>query len=314
MFVPLIKGERLGDVLNASTDGLKAALSSGKITYSKGVFSGRFDSKVSRDLRGLGAKWDLSDQVFRLPSDELPQDLKSAVALSESSFKMRMQSLSSKLDAVLEKSPWDRLNVGTIIKTSVFKMDSSFRANVQGISVQPEVSDRQASEIARLWEDGLKRKMKDATTHEMQELREKIKKSYFSGDRYGTLTKSIETAFSVSTRKAEFIARQETSLLTAAYQGGKYVESGFPYYLWRCVPGTPAHPTRHRHEQLSAMSDRGILFRWDDPPVSTGPRQAARNNNPGEDFNCRCRAIPVYVSAVSKVVKVPEHGYKVLAA
>ena len=278
------------------------------------MFSGRFNLKITSDLKALGAKWDSTDKVFRMPADDIPTDLQSVISLSETAFRRKTAAMVHKLDRLVTDSPWEGLSFADIFATAVYRMDREFRVNVKTISIQPEVTDFQAEKIGTDWETNLKRYVKDFTMEQMAELRERIKKTYLSGDRYGSLSKVIKDSFEVSQRKAEFLAQQETNLLTTAYQSSKYVEAGVPFYLWRCVPGTPAHPTRERHKQLSAMSDRGIVFRWDDPPVTTGPNEKARRNNPRQDYRCRCDGIPVQVPPGSRIVSLGDHRYRIQSA
>ena len=173
-------------------------------------------------------------------------------------------------------------------------MDKEFRKNVETITVQPAITDYEAKKISEEWQHNLERDIKGYNEKLVQDLRDKVKESYFSGDRYGSLIQGIQKSFGVTERKAEFLARNETNNLVAAYQGARYVEAGIPGYHWQAVSGTMAHPTRDRHGELSKMSKRGKVFYWDKPPRTTEDGQPARYNNPGQDFNCRCSAIPVY--------------------
>ena len=64
-----------------------------------------------------------------------------------------------------------------------------------------------------------------------------------------------------------------------------YTDAGVPKYKWGTVVGSPGHEVRHSHAIL-----KGKIFRWDNPPVVN---EKGDRKNPGEDFGCRCFAIPI---------------------
>lgn len=297
VYKPILGPETLPErILNdlPKYPGLHLALSTGRLTFYNGTFSGKLNSKATKELKDLGATWDSRNKVFKLPKDKLPAEVIRLVNVSEGRFVEKLDRLDSKLGQVLDKKVWKDFLFSDLFDKAILRMDKEFRKNVEAITVQPAVTKFQAEKISEDWQNNLERSIKTFTEKEVQELRGQIKDSYFSGDRYGSLIKSIQGSYGVTERKAEFLARQETKNLTATYQGARYTEAGIPGYYWKAVAGTATHPTRHRHRQLSEMSDRGKVFYWDKPPVTTEPGQPVRRNNPGEDFNCRCSAIPVY--------------------
>jgi len=103
------------------------------------------------------------------------------------------------------------------------------------------------------------------------------------GFRADETSKIIQAEFGVSKNKAKFLARQETSLLVSAYREQRYTDAGIREYIWQS-----SHDERVRksHKELN-----GRKFSWDNPPIvdpATG-----RKAHPGEDFGCRCIAVPV---------------------
>ena len=297
VFRPILQDENLPEeIFNALPEypGLELALTSGRLTFHNGVFSGKFNAKCSKELKDLGAKWDFSDSTFRISKDKLPSSLVRAISVSETRFVKKIDNLDIKIVKLLSEKPWEKFLLSDLFDKAIYRMDKEFRKNVETITIQPKVSEFQAEKISSEWQKNLERDIKGFTIEKTQELRELIRESYFKGDRYGALVKSIQRIKRVSDSKAEFLARNETNNLAAAYQGARYVEAGIPGYYWKAVAGTVDHPTRHRHKELSQMSDRGKIFYWDKPPVTTEEGQPQRRNNPGQDYNCRCSAIPVY--------------------
>lgn len=297
VYAPLLQDENLPEtILNAIPEypGLFAALSKGKITFNRGVFSGKFNADISRELKSLGAWWDFGEKTYHLNSDKLPANLQSAINHSQARFAQKLDKLDVKLVQILNKDVWKNFLLSDLFDKSIFRMDKEFRKNVETITIQPKVTDFQAKQISGEWQNNLERDIKKFTQKQIQELREKIKESYFKGDRYGSLVGEIQKSYRVTERKAEFLARNETKRLSAIYQGARYIEAGIPGYHWKAVVGTAAHPTRHRHTELSRMSDKGNIFYWNNPPRTTEDGKPKRFNNPGEDYNCRCTALPVY--------------------
>lgn len=296
IYLPILHADNLPErILNETPayPGLDLALSSGRLTFHNGVFSGKFNAGSTKELKSIGAKWDTKDKTFRLTKEKLPKEVVNAINVSEARFVQKLDKIDTKLVQLLDKKPWEDFLFTDLFDKAVFRMDKEFRSNVESITIQPKVTAFQAEKISSEWQKSLQRSIKDFTKKEIQALREQVREAYFKGDRYGSLIKSIQSSYGVTDRKAEFLARQETKLLTAAYQGARFVEAGIPGYHWKAVSGTSAHPTRHRHRELSEMSDRGKVFYWDKPPVTTEPGQPQRRNNPGQDYNCRCSAIPV---------------------
>ena len=296
-FKPLLQGENLPEEIKNETPAYPAielALSSGRLTFNNGIFSGKFNAAVSRELKKLGAWWQSKDSTFHLATDKIPVQITRAIELSETRFVKKLDKLDAKLVNILDKKVWKQFSLTDLFDKAIFRMDKEFRKNVETVTIQPKVTDFQAKKISEEWEDNLERDIKKFTEKQVQDLRALIKESYFKGDRYGSLIKAIQKIKNVSDTKAEFLARNETRNLAAAYHGARYVEAGIPGYHWHAVAGTIDHPTRHRHKELSEMSAKGKVFYWDDPPRTTEEGQPARYNNPGEDYNCRCSATPVY--------------------
>ena len=304
IYVPLLKHTQEKKIaLNAEPtdlDALRHALFKGTITYNRGRFSGHFDAHTSRTLKKLGAKWVRKDSTFALGVEDVPDELIRAVRSSESQFKEKIADIQQQLTGISSESIASKVNLMDSFKKVLKRSDGDFRKYATGLTLAPELSQGERDKIAKDWESNMQLSIKGHVDEEVIRLRERVRKTVFAGDRYGTLVKSIQKSFSVSASKAKFLARQETSLLTAKYQEARYVESGINEYRWKDVGGTPAHPVRPRHHELSEMSRNGKIFRFDNPPRTTEPGQPKRFNNPHQDYGCRCTAIPVVRFGESK--------------
>jgi len=112
--------------------------------------------------------------------------------------------------------------------------------------------------------------------------RQKIETTVFEGARRGVraadLVEEIHGAISASESRARLIARDQISKFNGDLTRLRQTEAGFPAYRW-----STSHDARVRD---SHAENEGKIFLWDDPP-ETG--------HPGEDYQCRCVAIPVTV-------------------
>lgn len=287
LYIPLLKLlglpiDRLTNTLNDLVD----ALQTGQITFYRGTFSGRFDSAISRELKRIGAKWDRRQGVFKIPASSLPMEVRQAVYASHARFADQLGKIDEHLKKIVPEEIADKLKIGNLFESTIWKTDRDFRASMKGLTLPPKLPDARKKRIADEWENNLKLHIKDWTQEEIGTLRKRVQKSVFTGNRYESLIKTIEQRYQVSENKAKFLARQETSLLMTKFKETRYVEAGVNEYRWGCVAGSKNHPVRHDHKILE-----GDTFTWNNPPITN--RKTGARNNPGQDYNCRCFARPI---------------------
>ncbi len=291
LFDPILRELRLPreTLQNATFDPLLDAIEAGRVSFYRGVFSGRFSAGISSRLRELGATWDRRDRVFRLPLAQVPYDVRNAIMASESRFQKKLDKIDDALAKILPEQIAEQVSIADLLDTSLWRVDREMQKTLKSITILPSLTAEQRRKIADEWQDNMRLWIKDFSAEEIVKLRKNIQKNVLSGNRYESVVKAIKTSYGVTASKAKFLARQETSLLVTKLKEVRYTEAGIHEYRWACVAGSPAHPVRPSHKIL----DRKI-FRWDDPPITTPPDQPQRRNNPGQDFNCRCSAIPIY--------------------
>lgn len=278
---------------NAKVPGLREALLLGRVTFHRGVFSGKFNSEISRDLQELGAKFSRSKGVWYLPASELPVDVRSAVAASEQRFQEKLDRIDKKLGDVLADELAGRgiskkLKTAHFFDRALWKVEKQFQANVRNITIAPNLTPEQRKRIAAEWGENMQLWIKDFTEKEIKDLRVQMAGTIFSGNRYGSAVMAIQDSYGVTQKKAKFLARQETSLLMTKFKQTRYQAAGVEYYRWGCVAGSPHHPVRPWHRKLE-----GKVFKWSEPPNTAEPGTAPRYCNPGQDYNCRCFARPL---------------------
>lgn len=287
LYFPLVEeiGVRRKTLQNAKP-GLLDALRTGLVTFSRGVFSGKFNSVITKELRALGAIFERG--VFRLATSNLPPEVRMAISLSENVFRQRMEKLDRKLAAIQVEELTKKLKVAPFFERILSKTDSNFRDSVKQVTIAPQLDPKRRQKIADEWQTNMKLWIKNFTEEEIVRLRRAVQKSAFAGNRFEALIKPIQKSYGVSANKAKFLARQESSLLLTKFKETRYTDAGVYEYRWGCVAGSKNHPVRPWHKKL-----QGKIFRWDKPPITTGPGEPQRRNNPGQDYNCRCFPVPI---------------------
>lgn len=296
IYIPLLRELKIPNktLKNAreEEDALIDAIHRGQITFSKGVFSGRFSAQVSKELKRLGAQWDRKTGTFRILQSSLSLNIRIAVSTSEFRFKEKLSEIDRKLAQIVPEELAGKLKVADAFDRTLWKVEKDFQSSVKNITVAPQLTDKERARVAAEWQDNMHLWIKDFAEKEIIELRKSMQESVFTGNRYGSMVKTIQESYGVSANKAKFLARQETSLLMAKYKQVRYQESGIDEYHWYHVAGSPNHPVRPIHKALgdALVSGKKKVYRFSDPPIVDKDGQ---RKNPGQDYNCRCTARPI---------------------
>lgn len=300
IYLPLVKllGAQTKILTNAAF-GLLEAIKSGRIQFYRGTFSGRFNATISKELKALGARWERKTGTFKLPTSSLPIDVRNAISASESYFQAKIAVIDRKLAQLVPEEIADQLKIADHFDKTLWKVEKEFKGSLRNLTLTPQLSDEARLRISKEWENNLKLYIKDWTKENIVSLRKDMQESVFAGNRHEAAIKIIKDGYDVSINKAKFLARQETRLLLTKYKQTRYEDAGVNEYKWGMsnnpvqALGAPYKKgqVRHDHGELAKMSEKGQTFRWDSPPI-TNHKTGARNN-PGQDYNCRCFAIPV---------------------
>lgn len=297
IYLPLIRIiDPVRNTITNARPGLLDALMYGQVQFYRGTFSGRFNATISKELKAIGARWDSRSGTWKLSQSSLPVDVQNAIKASESHFLRKMQKIDDHLSKILPEEIADKLKASKFLDSTLWKVDRDIRANMRNIQVPPQLTKEQRKTIADEWQNNMKIDIKDWTETAIKKLRREMKESVYAGNRYETAIKTISKSYGVSLSKAKFLARQETNLLMSKFKEVRYKDAGIKKYKWRCVTGSPAHPVRHSHKILD-----GKVFSWENPREldkngrvnPNGAHKPGENKNPGEDYNCRCTAVPI---------------------
>lgn len=297
LYFPILKELDLSRrTLQNASNAMLDAIKYGRIQFNRGVFSGWFSASISKELKELGAKWSPATGTFRIPQSSLPMDVRNAVSQSLHRFEEKVKLIDKRLRQILPENFTDKIKVADHFDSALWKVEKDFKRSVANITVVPDLSDAVRKRISDEWQLNMDKWINDFLVEHIHSLREDIKVNVFAGNRYENLKHSIQKSYMVTEKKAKFLARQETNLLMSKYKESRYQEADINIYKWKTVVGSPDHPVRPAHKVLE-----GKYFRWDDPRevdvngnfITGGARKPQDNDNPGEDYNCRCSSIPV---------------------
>jgi SPP1 gp7 family putative phage head morphogenesis protein len=257
---------------------LTYAINRGRIWYADGGFVGTFSAQITAELKSMGAKYDVKKNIFKIERNILPIDIRSALASRGLKEQEKAQKAMRYMDALKGREDINfRDKVGEIISD----IESKIKANIpEGLAIPFELSPYARERIKDQYTYNLNLYIQKWQQEEIETLRLKVEKNVASGFRAESLQKDIQHQYGVSARKAKFLARQETQLLTAKYSQARYQEAGLTKYRWRTMGD---RRVRDSHRALNRR-----IFSFDNPPIvdsATGARA-----NPSEYFNCRCWA------------------------
>lgn len=118
----------------------------------------------------------------------------------------------------------------------------------------------------------------------LEDMRKIIKSGFLDGKSTTRIMKDIQHRYKVGKSRASLIARDQVGKLNAAVTEAQQRDAGIEEYYWcDCGDGR----VRKSHKRLN-----GRKFRWDTPPVVD--EKTGRRCHPGQDYQCRCRAKPVF--------------------
>lgn len=272
-------------LIRNAPDHLAEAIRSGLISFDRGFFSGKFEAATSRELKRLGAVWDRSRKGWRIPAKSLPAHIRMEISASQAHMQQVMARIDSRLAKIVPAEIADQMKMEKCFETITWKADADIVKTMKGLVVPPQLTPHRAKRIAEEYSLNMDLYIKDWMKKEIIELRKTVQQQAFAGYRYEKLAKTIQRSYGVSQSKAKFLARQETNLLVVKLKEVRYIDAGVKQYRWQCVAGSKDHPVRPMHKALD-----GKVFSWDDPPITD---KKGSRNNPGQDYNCRCAAIPI---------------------
>ena len=278
-----IKPTKARNSLDAVTQGLKE----GSIYYVNGGFKAKkkFTAAQSFLLQKWGAKYDSREKMYKIDYSSIPMTVR--VALADA--RISAQNTISQIDAFLKEV---EANIPYIVESMIFDNEvitilddagNEVKKNVKKLNViVPELTEEQKQEIAQSYTNNMRFYIKDFEAKRIPEMRRKIAQMVLDGYRTDHIQKMLEQEYGIMSRKAEFLAQNETTIMLAQYKRVTYQEMGFDKFIWRTIVDGRERDLHYKHN--------GKIFRYDDPPIID--ERTGQHGLPGETYNCRCEAIP----------------------
>lgn len=285
---------RPGELKNARPTPLAAALRSGRVQYTAGVFSGSFDRAISAELRKLGAAFDKRSGVYRIDQSKAPGWVKAEAGLYQTTAREANRAVKAKLEEVLAGLDEAVVRRSLDAEKMVSEVDSGFVKSTRAISVSPEVSFAGREEIAREYTANMKLWIKKFTAEQIVELRAIVEGNAEEGYRFDKLIGGIKNRYEVSRSKAKFLARQETGLYMSQHRRQRFADVGIMRYVWETSGSNRVRDGKDGHGNHKILN--GKVFSYKDK----APAQfmsSGKPCNPGEDYNCECIDRPILDAA-----------------
>lgn len=200
---------------------------------------------------------------LRILFDSIQKELESAFGLYD--LKRRINSIAN-LDHKLTIAEWKKVVSRTL-----------------GIDILSDYySGDYYKEMLEKWVSANVDLIKTVPRDSLGSLKEKVYSDYMNGRSTTNIVKELQRQYGMDKRRARLIARDQTAKLNANITQSQQRDAGVSKYKWSTVGDARV---RDSHDDLD-----GELFSWDNPPETDGGRRC----HPGEDYQCRCCAIPVF--------------------
>ncbi len=276
---------------NEQQTALSAALAAGTVWYLEGRFYGAFNAAISRELRALGAVKGLAS--FSLPREQLPFGLRGKIEESRQKSEVTHHRVLETLIIAASLASLQEVPTGIRFEKTVDKMTADlqkqFTRTVSSVAEVPAIPPVLKEEMLQQITQGTDFAVKNFSVESTTELRKKVLQNLQEGGRADRLVAIIETEFGVAKRKARFIAENETSLATSKFREERYKSVGADSYIWSTSGDGKVRPTHGESNNHRVLEGR--TFAWSSPPIVDAA--TGRRRHPGQDYNCRCVALPV---------------------
>lgn len=275
---------------NDKGGGLVSALKSGTVTFLEGYFYGYFTASISKEIASMGGRFNKRQKAWKADLSKMPIQVTQAISQAREASRERVTKANQHLDK-LEKEGIGTIDLNEITQGVLQDLKRQFnKTTAEKLEIPMAMEGFIASELQRDYHQNMDLYIKGWVDEAIVRLRGQIQENSMSGYRAKNMEVAIINEYDVTKNKAKFLARQETSLLVSKYREANYKEAGIPAYMWST---SQDRRVRQDHRDLN-----GKIFRWDSPPVVDKAR--GRTGHPGEDFGCRCVAIPILPSQLHK--------------
>lgn len=291
IYAPLMDILNTEEIYNATETPLERSLQLGIMEYRDGYFVGPIKASIAKELRGYGAVFNHTRKVYYLDISRLPQNILQAIAQGKQSGEAVIKKVNQYL-SVIEGRDVKAPNIEPFFSDTLSKLSKQFYTTTRVVTsadLEIPLNPRFEDQLKEAYTLNLDKYIKGWYEEAILRLRQKVSENVQEGYRASNLMDIIQSERQVSKNKAKFLAKQETSLLTASYREIRYKDIGVNKYVW-----STSHDERVRHDHKIL---NGGIFDFDHPPVSN--QKTGARNNPGQDYGCRCVSIPYLSSGIN---------------
>lgn len=266
-----------------SNNALIAAIRRGTVKYSNGEFIGDFSMRVSAELDKF-AKYDARTKSWKgIP----PANVSAAAAVSNNKAKALNDKISTLIGEIPDRVQAEVDSLTYNVDRPLAEMNAQASQDLKNVGITLDVTPELSQDIIRDYTNNLNLSIKNWSTDQTERLRNMVEKNILSGYNRLELIDQISSEYGVSMRKAKFLARQETTLLTSTVRDSRYQGAGVRKYRWSATGGKEGDGrTRLLHRRL-----HGQVFFYSSPPIID--ERTGERGNPGKAYGCRCAAIPL---------------------
>lgn len=270
------------EMRNAVDTPLSAAIKNGLITYRNGTFTGTYSAAITKELRIIGAIYRAKTKSWVL-LQAAPPYVSIAQAFIDNILNAKRRDILQTLDDFNIESINEHNRIPDAYNETIQWIEGDFKKTVEALKVVPTLTGEALGILTADYSYNMDLYIKTWLKENITKLRDQVKNHVFAGGRAESLESLIIKNYRVSRNKAKFLARQETSLLLSKYHEQRLKSVGITKYRWSA---SMDERTRQDHKDLD-----GRVFHFDTPPVVD--KRTGRKANAGEDFGCRCVAVPI---------------------
>lgn len=286
------------------------AINSGRIYYKDGAFRSdkHFSNAVATELEKLGANY--RNKAYYINRSVLPVHIENALAMVAAREAAKVAALNRLLLRLA-----DTLGPDTAVKLFTEKaterMFQKLQTDLQASTSEGKVpvievikTDKQAKKVADDYVYNMDYWVKNWKSKEIGLMRQDIAQMVQGGARTETISKYIQNRWGIAERKAEFLARNESSIAGSVIKATHYQDMGCTHFMWLKSTSREKRPLHEEYAKKTG-NQYGIggtnIFSFADPPIieqlkageSYIPKPNGQKGLPGMTYNCSCNLVGI---------------------
>ncbi len=309
MFKPIFEVLGNNTVFNDKKT-LTHAINSGRIYYENGAFRSNkpFSNTVADELEKLGAKY--RNGAYYIERAMLPLEIENTLALVAAREATKVAALNGLLLRLADTLGQDTA-VKLFIEKATERMFQKLQTDLEASTSEGKVpvievikTDKQAKKVADDYVYNMDYWVKNWKSKEIGLMRQDIAQMVQGGARTETISKYIQNRWGIAERKAEFLARNESSIAGSVIKATHYQDMGCTHFMWLKSTSREKRPL-HLEYAKKTGNQYGIggtnIFSFADPPIieqvkageSYIPKPNGQKGLPGQIYNCSCNLVGI---------------------